>query len=229
MVGDFDGDGRDEVAFRPTTNANMHVWIPGANSNAGAVVTGWVFSNTFKPVVGDFNGDGADDFYQWVYPKPLVRPGVNLNGQSATGWPFGAGVQPTNVGEQGVHDLAYAGDIDGDGVDDVVLKEVPPYGDDEKLVFLRGTSGATGWPFTPDTGTVSGDLGAKEAKLIVGDFDPDVPGQEILLTEVGVADRLVRHESGTLVAGTAPNDQETNWNKYVVGDFDGDGDDDLFW
>ncbi len=57
MPGDFDGDGRADLAvFRPSTGQ----WLI-LNSSNNQVVSTTFGSSTDKPLIGDFDGDGKSD------------------------------------------------------------------------------------------------------------------------------------------------------------------------
>ena len=117
-IGDFNGDGRDDVLLRHDNGA-VTDWLGQANGSffsnhaaaSYALPTGWHIAG-----VGDFNGDGRDD--------ALLR---NDNG-SITEW-----IGTPNGGFFSNHEIAaYAlsntwhvdtiGDFNGDGRDDVLLR-----------------------------------------------------------------------------------------------------------
>lgn len=121
LVGDFDGDGTDDI-----------VWF-GAGAECDAVWWGrtdGTFSDpdetigfTFVPaldlpddgqaVVGDFDGDGADDL--WVTSTPVPGPYRMLStGGSRT-------FATTELDGLSAELTSLAGDLDGDGQDDLVL------------------------------------------------------------------------------------------------------------
>ncbi|MDQ1644947.1 MAG: hypothetical protein QOJ50_1131, partial [Cryptosporangiaceae bacterium] len=64
LVGDFNGDGRDDIAtFTRGSSADVYVALSTGSSFVG---TGWKWHDWFAanneiPAVGDFNGDGRDD------------------------------------------------------------------------------------------------------------------------------------------------------------------------
>lgn len=70
MMGDFNGDGRQDIVARDGMTGQWNVWISGASSNPttglvdgkpwGTWDTGW---NWTPALVGDFNGDGRDDIF----------------------------------------------------------------------------------------------------------------------------------------------------------------------
>ena len=122
VVGDFDGDGRDDLALiyeGPTGKAS--VWIHSSNGN-GFDYTRWQrldanFSNSQRWEVGDFDGDGRDDMVL-VYDAGTY---------GATAWIYrsdGRKLVKVRSLRLGVDfeksDHWEVGDIDGDGRDDLL-------------------------------------------------------------------------------------------------------------
>ncbi|MGE3804309.1 MAG: FG-GAP-like repeat-containing protein, partial [Gemmataceae bacterium] len=117
LVGDFNGDGRDDIAnFHPSTG---NWWVSLANSTGTGFVTSlWAdfYTNTgwTSQVVGDFNGDGYDDIANfhpstgnwWVSITNEARDGF-----TTTLWADFA----TNSGWT----AQLVGDFSGDGKDDI--------------------------------------------------------------------------------------------------------------
>jgi hypothetical protein len=72
-LGDFNGDGRDDLLFRDTDSAATNIWWGNAagayslNAASGNVVgSGWSFADT-----GDYNGDGRSDIL-WRHSSGLM-------------------------------------------------------------------------------------------------------------------------------------------------------------
>ncbi len=58
VVGDFNGDGRDDVLWYRSGTATDLLWIATASGFTTSAVT---MTTTAEPMVGDYNGDGRDD------------------------------------------------------------------------------------------------------------------------------------------------------------------------
>ncbi|WP_436795503.1 BNR-4 repeat-containing protein [Actinospongicola halichondriae] len=103
LVGDFDGDGLDDVFhYRPGTESDRIYWTDGTSTPLRV-------NGVYRPIVGDFNGDDRDDLL-WYAP----------GGAADYYWRFDPGHRWTSfrTGVSGQYEPA-VGDIDGDGTDDV--------------------------------------------------------------------------------------------------------------
>ncbi|WP_427889766.1 DUF2961 domain-containing protein [Kribbella sp. GL6] len=140
-VGDFDGDGRDDIAtFTRGTTASVYVALSDGKSFLG---TGWKWHGHFAvgtetPDVGDYNGDGRDDISTFT-----GGTAGDVYVATSTGGSF------TGDGDLWHSSFAYnaevpgSGDFNGDGLSDIVT-------------FTRGTAAdvyvatSNGHDFVPD-------------------------------------------------------------------------------
>ncbi|MFK4087487.1 DUF2961 domain-containing protein [Kribbella sp. NPDC020789] len=117
-VGDFDGDGRDDiVTFTRGTAATVYVALSDGKSFLGS---GWKWHGHFAvgteiPDVGDYNGDGRDDIATFtggtagdVYVATSTGTGFTGDGDLWHEWFAPNGEVPGS------------GDFDGDGLSDIV-------------------------------------------------------------------------------------------------------------
>ncbi|MBL8621227.1 MAG: VCBS repeat-containing protein [Myxococcales bacterium] len=125
LVGDWNGDGKDDLAglTRGTTGDVFVALSTGAGFGARAKWHDWFTINSELPVAGDWNGDGKDDLATFTR---------GTTGDVYVAFSTGAAFTGTGVKW---HDqfainseLPFAGDVDGDGKDDIVA-------------FARGTLG----------------------------------------------------------------------------------------
>jgi hypothetical protein len=184
-VGDFNGDGKADLATANYGNGTMTVLLgdgTGAFTPSGSPYA--VGSHPYSVVVEDFNGDGIADLA--VSGGDIGVPGgVTVwlgNGSGgfteAAGSPIAVGAQPTTV---------VIGDFNGDGKADLVTAN---YSDGNVTLLLGTGSGgftqATGSPFAAGTNPYS---------VVVGDYNGD-----------GRADAAVANVGGgvTILLGVDP-------------------------
>ena len=179
--GDFNGDGRDDVAawydyadgsdtlwtFTANVQGGFNAPFPSMTRPAGA----WSRSKD-KPVTGDFNGDGRDDLAVfhgytdgsnkiWTF---LATPtgGFNDPVGSWTSTTWGAWDQTT----------VHAGDFDGNGRDDIALWYDYTDGHDSIYVLPSSATGtfssiAEAWTTPPDN------MWRNHMSIVIGDYNGD--------------------------------------------------------
>ncbi|HEY3834424.1 MAG TPA: FG-GAP-like repeat-containing protein [Acidimicrobiia bacterium] len=204
LVGDFNGDGHDDIFwYAPGRNASS-VWFGDVSGNFTVVhETIWF---KYSPVVLDVNGDGRSDivWYRQGNPDPLWLG--NADGSFTERSFQGPGPALTGV----------AGDFNGDGHDDI-LWDAPGFPHD--VEWLSNGHGG----FTQHGVEIVGSF-----KITVGDFNGD-GRDDLLLTAIkGGSDYIgMANSDGTFtfrVATGAP----PNTVAFVL-DANHDGYDDLFF
>lgn len=245
-VGDFNGDGRADVFVRSDQWAGLftsdgmslsQVWITGDPAGGGDWIGGWHLGASDRTWAGDFDGDGRNDLFvrsrDWAAFLRSTGLGFELAwisgdpGQNANwigGWHLGDG------------DQHLVGDFDGDGRDDLFVHS----GGWAGLLLSNGAGFDAVW-MTGDpeqnANWVGGwHVGAAD-KFVVGDFDAD--GRSDLWVHNGGWAGMWRSTGNGFQEGWISGDPATkgNWidgwhlgpeDRYVSGDFTGDGRDDLF-
>jgi hypothetical protein len=238
--GDFDGDGRADIAaFRDDggCRATLWRWLSTGNSyvpaNAPLWDSGagnWCVANAPKVVAGDFTGDGKDDigaFYS--YPSNRVALFVWPAAADGTGFTARQVWWDSGVGNwEYSHFTAGAGDVNGDGKDDIV--QLYDYNSCSTAVFVFTSSGTgVAWPVRPWRSANNEWCWASMSKPLVGDVDGDGTddistvynlgnGSWQPLTIFGPGASAVRVTSAVAHTRTVPGRI-----KPAMADYDGDG------
>jgi hypothetical protein len=163
VVGDFDADGRADIAVHDTVTGN---WWVGRSTGAAFTIEAWAtgFGNQGRGReavhVGDFTGDGRSD--------------VAVHDQASGDWWIGRATDSgfevelwaVSFGNRADRERLYIHDLDGDGRADVVIHDVRA-GD-----WWVGRS--TGRGFILELWATSfGNQGASRESVLVGDFTGD--------------------------------------------------------
>ena len=117
-VGDFNGDGRDDLIWR-NSDGTVTEWLGQAN---GGFAGNWANFNTNANSswqiagVGDFNGDGRDDLI-WRNTDGTV---TNWLGQANGG--FAGNWADFDANANSSWQIAGVGDFNGDGRDDLIWR-----------------------------------------------------------------------------------------------------------
>jgi hypothetical protein len=166
LIGDFDGDGKDEIFGLNSSSMKMfkyedgnfvQKWFQPYSSNMPSSI--WNYRD--KIIIGDFDGDNIDEI--------LCRYGVfNMIKYNGVNWisiwtnnGINNGMQPYN------HFLA--GDFDGDGKDELLGNDIEGGG---WITMFRYVDGSFNWVWS-DNGNDNVGIYPFRNKLIVGNFDSD--------------------------------------------------------
>ncbi len=209
VAGDFNGDGRDDVAGRASTGT----WVVGLSNGTGftnRAFGAWSTTAGFGNVlVGDFDDDGRDDI-----------AGVSSGGRWVVGISLGTRFEMTNFGiwstTAGFQDIG-SGDFDGDGRTDIAAMS-------RGGSLVVGTSHASRFTFTS--------FGAWSTKadfdnIRVGDYNADGKSDIAGLSKSGAW--VVALSSGTRFTSSVFGRWSTtaNFRDVLASDFNGDGRTDL--
>jgi hypothetical protein len=129
-VGDLDGDGRDDVVVANQGDDTLGVFWQSAGGTLSAMQTFPTGDAPDGVALGDFNGDCRLDVAVSHAQAQEIRIYHQLEGQT-----FASPVAYA-IGSAGFNEIA-AGDVDGDGDDDVVLLRGAGYATDDLAIFYQ--------------------------------------------------------------------------------------------
>ncbi|MBV1856672.1 FG-GAP repeat domain-containing protein [Catellatospora tritici] len=224
---DFDGDGRNDLIFRRSSDQNLYLMAGNGNGTwktgtAVQIGNGWQDADLIT-AVGDFTGDGKPDL---IFRNRVNQNLYRLDGNGTGGWKTGTAVQIGN-GWQDAELMTGRGDFSGDGKPDVIYRRIS----DKNLYMMEG-NGTGGWK----TGTaVRIGNGWQEVELLTaaGDFSGD--GKPDLIWRNAINKNLYRLDgngTGGWKTGTAVQ-IGNGWQDAELlvspGDWGNDGKPDLIW
>jgi Bacterial Ig-like domain (group 3)/FG-GAP-like repeat/FG-GAP repeat len=216
-VGDFNGDGKQDLAVVNAGSNNVTVLLGNGSGGfapaAGSPVTVGTFP--LSVAVGDFNGDGIQDLAiaNSTSANVVVLLGNGSGGFApASGSPFPAG--------KGAGSVA-VGDFNGDGIEDLATANQI---DGTVTVLIGNGSGG----FTP-AGSGPFSAGGSPSSVMVGDFNRD-GFQDLAIANFNSSNVTVllgNGSAGFKAAPGSPFNAGTNPYSVAVGDYNGDGIQDL--
>ena len=223
VSGDFNGDGLTDVASRDTTTGTWNAWLTSTNPGGPptqVTMATWPTTDVWSDfIVGDFDGNGTD-----------VVAGRNQTGAwyviAKTG---GTQIAPTFTsslwiaGQPTVRDLGdlVVGDFDGDGHDDIAGRR--PNG---TWWYIHDSGGSiVASPMARWTTNMTWSM------MVVGNFTGDASGREQIAgrNSNGVWWMISYDSQQSAFTNTnmTPWSKAFAWGDAVVGDFTGDGRDDI--
>ena len=214
-AGDFNGDGRPDVATINGTSSNVSVFLRGAGGGfaqeAGSPISVGAGSGPSGAAVGDYNGDGRADLAVSTFVAGNVSV---LLRQPAGGFALEGGV-PISLGTQ-VTAVA-AGDFNSDGRLDLVATLAS-----NQVVVLVRNPGNTGFSVQTQFPT-----GLNPVAIAVGDYNGDGPADLAIANRGGDSVTILRRVPGGTFSAEAAVSAGDDPIGIVAADFDGNGRADL--
>jgi serine/threonine protein kinase len=234
LTGDFDGDGRCDLAWQhidPDDGRNR-VYLAFSNedgllrSSEPISLGASRWAAEWKALIGDMNGDGADDLvFSYLAGSNLLR--LVLSNRDGT---FRE-IPPITHLAPGWRDYrAFVGDVDGDGVSDVIWNNVPaqinriyvatPRGSRVDLLGQQDHPDTTGWSdHLTHLGDVDGD-GRSDLVWVAAGLDP-------IAVDVALGNELGQFTFKS--RQNIPRPANVGALTTVLADANGDGRRDLIW
>ena len=211
-VGDFNRDGKQDLATANITSNNVSILLGDGTGNFTAASLLAVGNAPSSVAIGDFNGDGKPD---------LTTTNSDTTSVSIL---LGDGTGNFSTSSVGVGSNPYAvavGDFNGDGKQD--LATANPFTAKVSILLGDGTGGFALAPTSPET------VGSNPYSIAVGDFNDDgkmdLASPSRLNNNVTI---LLGDGSGDFsVPSTSPEPVGSGPNSVAVGDFNRDGKQDL--
>jgi hypothetical protein len=175
VVGDYDGDGKaDPAVYRcpgvADPDGQCYFFYRGSLNNPGGSVTyvpwGFGADGDFFPYVGDFDGDGKNDFC-----IQRANPSSPSNGQFVLLKSNGLGVEYINWGLSS--DFLIPGDYDGDGKTDLCVRRTVSGTRQHYILTRTGATGQVQWGITGDSSAPGDYDGDGKTDLAIWRSNPD--------------------------------------------------------
>jgi len=228
FVGDFNGDGRDDVAFMDLTNGNNLIAFARPNGVfeyvENRIPTGFVLrqsGNWTGVFVGDFDRSGADDFFFLHSPSgdhgvAYARGGEQFGTTGSLG--LGGAIN-------GPAPMVSSGDFNGDGYGDLFLLYTT--GENRTIFF------AAGWQASVKDGIFAGgSINGSPRALPVADFNGDGRDDLLGIDPRGSGESRLFYFYGDRqldeVDGFVPESSLRGAEHILLGDFNGDSRADVF-
>jgi hypothetical protein len=240
-VGDITGDGADEVIVgAPSTSGNFGLVrvLSGMNLTTVYEYPGWHPGQLFGTAFSgghDLDGDGVPDFiiggYRTFVPPYLIQAGIARIHSGATGQVIRIHSGTASYMNRGA-DVAFLGDVTGDGIPDYVIEDAysypafPSSGSD-----LRWYDGASGTSLFLVNG-IGGIYEIDALSDVTGDGIPDLlvgaSGTDYSSWQGNGRLTVLSGASATIEFEAVMNPTGVGW-MYVsgLGDVDGDGVEDI--
>jgi RPA family protein len=218
---DFNGDTISDILWR-NDNGNFTDWLGNANHNGGFtpnaanilsnVSTDWQIAGT-----GDFNGDGKVDVL-WRNVDGRITDWL---GNSSGGFTDNVANAYNSVSTD--WQIVGIGDFNGDGRSDILWRNT----DGRITDWLGNANGG----FTPNAANFLDNVSTDWKVVAIGDFNGDGHSDIMWRNVDGRITNWLGTDTGSFTdnVANAYNGVALDWQVAGIGDFNGDGRDDILW
>lgn len=213
VVGDFDGNGADDIFWYQPGTAPDVMWFSNGN-RTWSEYSFFTASEVAVPVAGDFDGNGATDIL-WYVPR---APAHSIWWFSVTQRGFAEGTINMTPSVLRTY-IPIVGNFDGKDGDDILWYE--PVGG-TTFMFLSDDRGSFSLKSFSSPG--------ENYKPIAGDFNCDGKTDVFWYAKGPATDKIWWAESnGNFTTSDSADIQVYGTYSPIVGDFNGDGCSDILW
>ena len=221
-TGDFNGDGRSDILWRNGSTGEFGDWLANAsggfayNGAAGLtpITTAWVIAGT-----GDFNGDGRDDI---LWRNSTTGEFGNWLANSSGAFAYNAAAGLTAISN--AWRIDGTGDFNGDGRDDILWRNT----DGSFGTWLANAGGGFAYNGAAGVVAISNDWHI----VGTGDFNGDGRDDILWRSDSGAFGNWLANASGGFAYNAAAGINASignDWDISGIGDYNGDGRDDILW
>jgi len=221
-TGDFNGDGHDDILWRNSSGLTVD-WLANANggftsnyaNSAMNVPTSWQVAG-----IGDFNGDGHDDVL-WRSDTGVITDWLGSNSGA-----FTSNYAQSAVNVPGDWHIVGTGDFNGDGRTDILWRSGAVTVD-----WLANANGNGGFASNWNASAVN--IATDWSVAGTGDFNGDGKDDILWRNSAGLTIDWLANASGD--GGFSSNyahsavQVATSTSIAAIGDYNGDGRDDILW
>ncbi|OKH35806.1 hypothetical protein NIES2101_37365 [Calothrix sp. HK-06] len=227
LVGDFNGDGKQDAYFQWKASGTNRLYLSNGNGTftqyLNPIPASAINGSPDNTLVGDFNGDGKQDaYFQW---KASGTNRLYLSNGNGTFTQYLDPIPASAI--NGSPDNTLVGDFNGDGKQDVYFQWKAS--GTNRLYLSNGNSTFTQYLNPIAASAING----SPDNALVGDFNGDGKQDLYLHWKTSGSNRLYfSNGNGTFtqyldpIAASAINGSPDN---ALVGDFNGDGKQDLYF
>ena len=256
LTGDFNGDGKTDVALMYPGTSNLTIFVALSNGNGTfALQPPQIFGgtwNTYNPIAGNFSGDNRTDLaFATVCNLSSNSCSVGDNNSLVVATASGAAIftmgAQQNLGASGWEDYyVYAGDFNGDGKTDLVFNSTCQKTNfidstctigDNNIVFTALSNGLGSFTMGAEQNYSSGWSDYPSSIDLVGDINGDgradlvlsSPYQSVASTYNKLVVVGLANPDGTFGLGSIQNFGSAWTGSLSLADLNRDGKADLLW